>query len=80
MTTVDIHSAKDLLQELVRDATSGEEVIIAESGKPLARLIAFVPARTKTKRRPGAMKGRIWIADEFDAPLPDALHSAFEGK
>ena len=35
--------------------------------------------KTETPRTPGSAKGKIWIAPDFDAPLPDELLDAFEG-
>ena len=49
----------------------GDEVIIAKAGKPVARLM-------KLKRKPGALKGKINIARDFSAPLPDDLLNQFE--
>jgi prevent-host-death family protein len=80
MSTVDIYEAKLQLDELISSAAAGEEVVIAKSGIPLARLIPIVPVSTPIIRKPGSMKGRIWIADDFDAPLPDDIQAAFEGK
>ena len=77
MSTVDIHEAKLQLDELIINAVSGEEIVIAKSGRPLAKLVPIVPA--PVLREPGSMKGRIWIADDFDAPLPDDIQAAFEG-
>ncbi len=37
-------------------------------------------AAAATQRRLGGWKGRVWIADDFDAPLPDDLLDAFEGR
>jgi prevent-host-death family protein len=71
MPTVDIYEAKMQLDELINSAAAGEEVILAKSGIPLARLIPIVPVSTPIIRKPGSMKGRIWNADDFDAPLPD---------
>jgi antitoxin (DNA-binding transcriptional repressor) of toxin-antitoxin stability system len=63
------------LSHLVERAAAGEEIIIAKDGKPLARL---VPLKTEPPlRRPGAGRGRVWIADDFDAPLPAELLAAF---
>jgi prevent-host-death family protein len=78
MSTVDIYEAKLQLDELISSAAAGEEVVIAKSGIPLARLIPIVPVSTPIIRKPGSMKGRIWIADDFDAPLPDDIQAAFE--
>jgi len=33
----------------------------------------------KAKRPLGFARGEIWIADDFDAPLPDDLLAAFYG-
>lgn len=68
MKRVNIHEAKTHLSRLVEDVAAGEEVIIAKAGKPVARLVAFEkPAKPRT---PGALRGRIKIAEDFDAPLP----------
>ena len=74
MRQVNIHEAKTHLSQLVEDAARGDEIIIAKAGKPMVRLVA-VDADTSPRRR-GFLKGKIWIADDFDAPLPDeSLHS-----
>jgi antitoxin (DNA-binding transcriptional repressor) of toxin-antitoxin stability system len=52
--------------------------VIAKAGKPAAML---VPVRRQSPvRTPGAMKGKIHIAADFDAPLPDDIQLAFEGR
>ena len=74
MKKVNIHEAKTHLSRLVEDVAAGEEVIIAKAGKPVARLVAFEkPARP---RAPGALRGRIKIAEDFDAPLPPDIGEA----
>ncbi len=71
MNKVDVHMAKQHFSRLVELAAGGEEIIIAKSGKPVARL---VPYETKgTMRRPGAMRGKIRIKKNFDDPLPNDL-------
>ena len=57
--TVNIHEAKTHLSELVAKAESGEEIIIARSGKPVARLSALASKKEKSKRKPGFAKGLI---------------------
>jgi prevent-host-death family protein len=77
MLTVNMHEAKSQLSALVEAVNGGEEVVIARAGKPVARL---VPYRAQAEpRRPGGWEGRIWIADDFDAPLPEDLQRLFEG-
>ena len=78
MTKVNIHQAKTQFSRLVDLAAGGEEVIIAKSGKPVARLVAY--AIKGAVRRPGSMRGKIRIKKNFDAPLPKELLDAFEGK
>lgn len=72
--TINIYEAKTQLSKLVDRAASGEEIIIARSGRPVARLVAL---KTEAPRRkPGRMKGHMWIGPDFDDPLPPDL---FEG-
>lgn len=67
MNSVNIHQAKTHLSRLVEQAAQGEEIIIAKAGKPLAKLIPYqAPGKA---RKPGALKGRIRMAKDFDAPL-----------
>jgi prevent-host-death family protein len=65
---VNMHEAKTTLSKLVELVESGEEVIIARAGQPVARLVAAGEPR---RRNLGAWKGKVWLADDFDAPLPD---------
>ena len=75
--TVNIHAAKTHLSRLVDAAAAGEEIVIAKAGKPVARLVPLRPGGGR--RRLGALAGQIWIADDFDAPLPDDVVAAFYG-
>lgn len=77
MRIVNIHEAKTQFSKLVESAMNGEETIIAKSGKPVAKLVR-IPLE-KPKRRLGVLKGKIKIADDFDAPLPNDILSSFEG-
>lgn len=78
MTIMNIHQAKTHFSQLVEQAVKGGEVIIAKAGVPILKLVPL--AMVKPKRIPGALKGKIRIADDFDAPLPDDLLDSFEGK
>ena len=73
--TVNLHAAKTQLSKLVDQATKGEEIIIAKAGKPMVRLVAVAAKRRRTGY--GADKGKIWISDDFDAPLPDDVLKSF---
>lgn len=73
--TVNMHQAKTHLSKLVARVVLGEEVVIAKAGKPMARL---VPIQDQPRKRvPGFDKGKIWIAPDFDAPLPDEILDEF---
>lgn len=74
---VNITEAKAQLSRLVKQAEAGKRVVIGRAGRPVAVLQAY---EADPEPRPlGAWKGRVWIADDFDAPLPDDLQRRFEG-
>ena len=75
---VNTHEATTHLSKLIERALAGEEVIIAKAGKPMARLVPIRPGLRV--RKPGFLKGKIKIADDFDAPLPLQVLDAFEGR
>jgi len=71
---VNIHEAKTHLSRLLQKVAEGEEVTIARAGVPVDKLIAVGP---QSKSRPmGIDQGKIWIAEDFDAPIP-ALEALF---
>jgi prevent-host-death family protein len=73
---VKIHQAKTHLSRLLVRVAAGEEVVIAKAGKPIARLVPF--NRPSRDRIAGQDKGRLQIAEDFDAPLPEEILGAFE--
>ena len=78
---VNIHEAKTNLSSLVSQVEAGEEIVIARAGKPVARLVPVKPkGKKRPDRRPGFLKGKIWIGPDFDAPLPDDILAAFRGE
>ena len=78
MASVNIHAAKTQLSRLVARAEAGEEIVISRAGKPVAKLVKFAPP--KRRRAPfGFMKGKIWIAPDFDAPDPEIERLFNEG-
>lgn len=79
MQTVNIYEAKTKLSKLVDLASSGTDVVIARAGKPVARLTSLNSTGKRTINF-GALEGKGWIADDFDAPLPDDLLAQFEGR
>lgn len=72
--TLSLYDAKTNLSALVDRAAAGEEIVISKYGRPCARL---VPLKKATQRKPGRAKGKIWMAADFDAPLPAHVLDAF---
>lgn len=75
MMIVNVHEAKTHLSRLLERVEQGEEIVIARNNQPIARLVAHATP----ERRPGSLRGRIRIAEDFDEPLPDELTDAFGG-
>ena len=73
---VNMHEAKSQLSRLGERAWKGEDVVIAKAGKPYLRLVPYKPE--KQRRIPGDLKGKIWIAPDFDE-TPEEVIKAFEG-
>ncbi len=74
---INIHDAKTHLSRLVDRAASGEDIVIARSGKPVARLTRIEPAADAGPRQPGMFAGMV-VPDSFFEPLPDEELSAWE--
>ena len=68
MTTVALELAEKQLSHLIDEVSSGERVLITRNEEPVAELVAV--ARTKGKPVFGWAKGKIWMSDDFDDPIP----------
>lgn len=76
-TEVDIGEVTaDNLDALLARAEQGEEILIIRDDSPVARLVP--PTWTILPRRPGRLRGKITIADDFDE-LPAEMRNSFEG-
>ncbi|MFO7875427.1 MAG: type II toxin-antitoxin system prevent-host-death family antitoxin [Desulfovermiculus sp.] len=73
MQITNISEAKAQLSALIEKVMAGEEVIIGKAGKPVARIIKY--ENNRQPRQPGALKGKIKIANDFDV-LPDDIAEA----
>ena len=76
MSVFNIHEAKTHLSRLLDRVAQGEEIIIAKSGRPVAKLVRVAAE----PRRPGRLKGRIRIGPDFEEPLPEEILAAFRGE
>lgn len=68
MKTVNVHEAKTHLSRLLERAHAGEEIVIAKSGRPYARL-GPLPER-EPRRKAGTLKGAVKFTAAFFDPLP----------
>ena len=75
---VNISEAKAQLSRLITEVQSGKRVIIGKAGRPVAVLSAY--DADPGPRTLGGWKGRVWIGDDFDDPLPDDLQRSFDGR
>ena len=77
MQIINIHQAKTNLSRLIADVLSGKDVVIAKSGKPVVKLVAY---KEKVKpRKFGLWKGKIWVSDDFDEE-DEEINKLFYGK
>lgn len=76
--SVNVYEAKTHLSQLLDRAAAGEEIVIARAGRPIARLVALSEASSR-RRIPGAWRGKVSIADDFDELLAD-MEAAFRGE
>ncbi len=74
METINIYEAKTRLSQLVDKAAGGEDVVVSRNGKPLVRITRLSEPKPV---RYGALKGKLKIADDFDAPLPPDVLADF---
>ena len=75
MSEVNVHEAKTQLSKLLRRVSAGEEIIIARSGTPVAKL---VPVDQTPKRVFGLDRGLYEVPEDFDDPLSDDQLEEFE--
>jgi prevent-host-death family protein len=69
MQSVTLEKAQTALADLVQKVAHGEQFTITQNGEPKAVLSAVEAKRGKAKA--GSLKGKIWISEDFDAPLED---------
>ena len=68
--TINLDKVGKQLAELLAIVENNGEIVIAQNGKPLARLEPITQPKKK-KRIAGLNRGMIWTSEDFDAPLPD---------
>lgn len=78
MRIFELQVAGRQLSSVIEQAHAGEDIVLAQGGEPVARIVAYAakPARS-APRRPGALKGKSKAGPELFAPLPDDTLAAF---
>lgn len=71
MTQIDIAEANYRLIELIKIAVEVEEVIITENQQPLVKITPINKREKSHAVKAGSAKGKVWMSDDFDAPLED---------
>lgn len=79
MKQLNIYELKAHFSEYIDEVHDGKTIIIAKAGKPWAKLVPLKES-PKKKFQFGTMKGKIKMAKDFDAPLPQEILDLFEGK
>ena len=67
---INVHDAKTHLSRLLERVEAGEEITLARAGRPVARLVPYRPRREP--RVPGILKGKLWLAADWDSPEVNA--------
>ena len=76
---VNVHEAKSTLSRLIEEVTrTGEAVVIARAGRPVARLVPVTSA--PANRKLGTLRGKLVVNDDFGAALPEEVAAGFEGQ
>ena len=66
---ITIHQAKTQFSRVLRRVAAGEEVVILNRDRPIAKIVALT-GRTRRDLR-GDLKGKIHVAPDFDATPQD---------
>jgi len=64
---INVHDFKTNYSKYLEEAVNGKEILLGKHGKAVAKLVALQQA--KERRLPGALKGKVWISNDFDEPM-----------
>ena len=82
MKMVSIADLKAHASDYIRRVQAGEAITVTKRNRPVAVLTPLSGAEPgNAEQRPfGLCKGRLQVPDDFNAPLPEGLLAAFEGR
>jgi antitoxin (DNA-binding transcriptional repressor) of toxin-antitoxin stability system len=71
MATVTIDEARANLAALIHRLAPGEEVVITENDRAVAKLVATPPEPPPKPRQLGTLRGTVLSMEHFDDPLEE---------
>ncbi len=77
-TTIDVRDPKTQLPRLLALVAEGNEVILTDGAKALARIVPVEGEQGRLQRVPDLFPGAIWTSEDFDEPLPDEFWTGTE--
>jgi prevent-host-death family protein len=77
MKIINIDQAQTQLYKLIESVRNGEDVVLSEAGKPVARLVVYQDI--KQNRKPGLWEGQVLMAEDFNDELPEEILAGFMG-
>jgi prevent-host-death family protein len=77
MVSFNIYEAKTQLSKLIRLVRAGQEVVIADAGTPVAKLVPI--EEPKAVRALGGDRGKIWVAPDAFDPLTGEDLAVWDG-
>lgn len=80
MSTITLQELAANAAGLIERINAGESVTIEREGQPVAEVRPAAAPRRTTPRPYGLAAGEFTVPDDFDAPLPDDILDAFEGR
>ncbi|MCU0707909.1 MAG: hypothetical protein MUF23_06425 [Pirellula sp.] len=70
-TSIPIEQVQGMLRELVRQLSPGDEILIMENDRAVAKLV-YEGTRETARPKPGLGKGSIkYMSPDFDEPLDE---------
>lgn len=73
-TVVNVHDLKTNYSKYLEEVTNGQEILLGKHGKIIAKIVPLPEAGQS--RTPGALKGKVWTSDDFDAPMTSLWETA----
>jgi prevent-host-death family protein len=74
---INVHDLKTNYSKYLDQVANGQEILLGKHGKVVAKIVPL--SQASQPRTPGALRGKVWMSDDFDAPMT-TLWGTFKGK